>query len=129
MPRKTTAETLRKLATGNLKQDAVVQKILLAINDHEFTMERQPVYEDLYTLNEEFYGDYNGIGVTARYAKKPFGISGRYCLIIETDSDQFELKGTVAHKAWRLSEKQENEREKTDIPENVLDELTEKLGL
>jgi len=132
MPRATTTESLLRISTGNEKQDQIVRRILMAINTNEVHMELQAVYETEFHLNEEYYGDFNDIGVTVRYAKKLFGIAGRYTLQLEVDSmeDTIEVSGAMASKAWNLCKKQEREAErKSTVSDESLQGLADMLGL
>ena len=129
--KKTTRASLIKLFSGDSQNSKIAIELLLKINDGEISMERQDVYEsdDIY-FNEEFYGEFKDLGITVRFQKKQLGITGKYYMLIETETETVEFKTRVASKAWSLCLKQENIKEdeyvaKPEVLDDLLLQLTE----
>jgi len=129
--RKTTRESLTKMFSDSSKNSQIAIELLLKISENQITMERQAIYEadDIY-FNEEFYGEYKDLGITVRFQKKQLGITGKYYMLIETDTETVEYKTQIAGKAWGLCLKQENVRDdefvaKDETLDDLLLQLTE----
>ena len=129
--RKTTRANLEKMFNENTKNSQIAIELLLKISDGKIDMERMAIYEsdDIY-FNEEFYGEYKDIGITVRFQKKQLGITGKYYIFIETDTETVEFKTRIACKAWNLCVKQENIKDsqfvaKDETLDDLLNQLTE----
>lgn len=138
MPRATTQKTLENLKSKKHTDEtvAIARALLWKIETREIVMERQEIYDNMTdnvdTLVEEFYGEFEGLGVTSRFEKKVSGLSGRKFFVIESDKETIEICGPIGAKSWVLSNKQEKymelEEERTVSTETISD-LTKLLGI
>tara|TARA_R110000765_G_scaffold394189_1_gene487658 strand:+ start:404 stop:820 length:417 start_codon:yes stop_codon:yes gene_type:complete len=138
MPRITTAKSLMTITSKKHTEETltIARTILLKIHDGEIPMERQEVYDNMIdledTLVEEFYGEFNGLGITARKEVKTSKKSGRMHLVIESDHQTIEIPGPAGAKAWVLcnnAEKKSEEKIEDLVQPETLDNLKDLLGL
>lgn len=138
MPRITTAKSLMTITSKKHTEETltIARSILLKIHDLEITMERQEVYDNMIdleeTLVEEFYGEYKGLGITARKEVKTTRKSGRHHLVIESDHQTIEIGGPAGAKAWVLcnnAEKKLEEQIEDKVQPETLDNLKDLLGI